>query len=178
MKMALNTEDQEWVKEDIWASVVYLSRDCVSPRGLSRFGKCKSWSCWEAKSAAESMKCNGRLREETTAQGHEWLWSALLWFFTLASHRERLKGLCGDSKDKEADLQGSAWTRDLQGQGVTITARKAPAFGKTLKYKVRSWSVGHLGSQRGSKSHRKQGKCVRKEGREGERENASYWLFR
>ncbi len=116
MKMALDTEDQEWVKEDIWASVVYLSRDCVSPRGLSRFGK--SWSCREAKSAAESIKGNGRLREQTTVLARESLWRALLWFFTSASRREaerlvwrlkKTKGLTSRVQCERATPKAREW---------------------------------------------------------------------
>lgn len=42
MKMAHNTEDQVWVKDDIWASVVYLSRDWVSLRGFYKTWKMKN----------------------------------------------------------------------------------------------------------------------------------------
>lgn len=52
-KMAHDTEDQVWVKEDIWASVVYLSRDSLTERILKTWkmqkpellgGKKYSWN--------------------------------------------------------------------------------------------------------------------------------------
>lgn len=119
--MAHNTETPALVKVDIWASVVYMSGDCVSLRGFSWVEKRKS-----LENQLKDSHCNVWLWNRTTIQ---WLFRD----FSPWSHTKRrcpgiycTERLWGDSRDKEADLQG---------RSVTITARKALMFGKMLKYK-------------------------------------------
>lgn len=108
IKMGHDDEDQVWVKVDIWASVVYFSRDCLSLRGLSRPGKCKI--------SAALGKHVGLWK--TTTQWHKVLIRcARVEFFPL------------DPADKGCStgglFQGSVWVLDFQPRWMTTVAREA-----------------------------------------------------
>lgn len=164
--------DQEWVKEDIWASVVYLLRDWVSPRGSSGLGKCKSRRCSEAtkKAVAERPFHNDLLWKKMTIQ-LDLTWREKL---SMSRHALHWKGCADTRRDKEADLQGQRVTNGCQeNTGVWQGAKK---------FKVRAlcdrgvrgiWA--HSG---GLKSHRMQKKGVWGRKTERERGDTSLLDFR